>query len=68
MNRFWRPFISTRATRLPAGLPSQPWSLTLVQIFRGGSSVENPKSRLQEMVQGIGLPTPRYQQISVEGP
>ena len=40
----------------------------LVQIFRGGSSVENPKSRLQEMVQGIGLPTPRYQQISVEGP
>lgn len=29
---------------------------------------ENPKSRLQELVQGMGLSTPHYQMVSTEGP
>jgi ribonuclease-3 len=33
-----------------------------------GTPPENPKSRLQEHFQGLGLPSPRYQLISAEGP
>ncbi|MDE2842560.1 MAG: ribonuclease III [Chloroflexota bacterium] len=40
----------------------------LEEIFRRGRPVENPKSRLQELIQGIGLPTPRYELVSAEGP
>ena len=40
----------------------------LTEICRNGKSADNPKSRLQETVQGIGLPTPRYRLVSAEGP
>ncbi len=33
-----------------------------------GPPIENPKSRLQEHVQGMGIPSPRYNLISTEGP
>ena len=33
-----------------------------------GPSPENPKSRLQEHIQGMGIPSPRYHLISTEGP
>ena len=33
-----------------------------------GPSPENPKSRLQEHVQGMGIPSPRYHLVSAEGP
>ncbi len=33
-----------------------------------GPPLENPKSRLQEHVQGMGIPSPRYHLISTEGP
>ena len=40
----------------------------LDEICRLGRAVDNPKSLLQELVQGMGRPTPRYEQVSVEGP
>ncbi len=40
----------------------------LDEICRRGKAVDNPKSRLQELVQGMGRPTPRYRLISAEGP
>ena len=40
----------------------------LEEYFRGGMPQENPKSCLQEYVQGQGLSTPRYQVVSSEGP
>ena len=43
-------------------------SAELEAFFDGGVSQENPKSHLQEHVQGQGLPAPRYRLISSEGP
>lgn len=40
----------------------------LAEICRRGRALDNPKSRLQELVQGLGLPTPRYQLVSSDGP
>lgn len=40
----------------------------LAEIFRRGRPVDNPKSRLQELIQGIGRTTPRYELVSTEGP
>lgn len=40
----------------------------LAEICRRGKSVENPKSRLQELVQARGRATPRYRLVSAEGP
>ena len=37
-------------------------------IGRRRGRIENPKSRLQEMVQGMGLSTPHYRLVSTEGP
>lgn len=33
-----------------------------------GPPLDNPKSRLQEHVQGMGIPSPRYHLVSTEGP
>lgn len=38
------------------------------EVYRRGSSPENPKSALQEHFQGEGRPTPRYQLVSADGP
>ena len=38
------------------------------EILRGNMSEENPKSCLQEYVQGQGLSTPSYRVVSSEGP
>ena len=43
-------------------------SVELEEFFDGGAPQENPKSHLQEHVQGQGLPTPRYRLVSSEGP
>lgn len=40
----------------------------LEELFNQGTLPENPKSRLQEHVQGKGVPTPRYRLVSSEGP
>ena len=40
----------------------------LTQVERAGVPPENPKSRLQEMVQGKGLNPPKYRLVSSEGP
>jgi ribonuclease-3 len=40
----------------------------LDEVCSRGSAPDNPKSRLQELIQGMGRPTPRYQLISSEGP
>ncbi len=40
----------------------------LTQVERAGVPPENPKSRLQEMVQGQGLNPPKYRLVSSEGP
>ena len=40
----------------------------LEKFFCGGMPQENPKSCLQEYIQGQGLSTPRYQVVSSEGP
>ena len=40
----------------------------LEEFFDGGTPQENPKSHLQEHVQGQGLPAPRYRLVSSEGP
>ena len=40
----------------------------LEEFFRLGAIPENPKSNLQEYVQGQGQPTPRYRVVSSEGP
>ncbi len=40
----------------------------LEEFFCGGIPQENPKSCLQESVQGRGLSTPRYRMVSSEGP
>ena len=40
----------------------------LDRFFKQGGPRENPKSRLQEHVQSLGMPTPRYRVVSVEGP
>ena len=37
-------------------------------IWSQGRAVDNPKSRLQELVQGMGRPTPHYELVSSEGP
>lgn len=38
------------------------------EILRRGHPVDNPKSRLQELIQGIGRTTPHYELVSAEGP
>jgi ribonuclease-3 len=40
----------------------------LEDLFRGSVPPENPKSHLQEFVQGQGLSTPQYRLVSSEGP
>jgi ribonuclease-3 len=40
----------------------------LEDLFRGSVPQENPKSHLQEFVQGQGLSTPQYRLVSSEGP
>ena len=40
----------------------------LTNISQSGAPPENPKSRLQEMLQGQGQPTPTYRMTSREGP
>ncbi len=40
----------------------------LEESFRLGKPPENPKSSLQEYVQGQGLPAPRYQVVFSQGP
>jgi len=40
----------------------------LADVCRRGSSLDNPKSALQEYIQGQGKPAPRYQLVSAEGP
>ena len=40
----------------------------LVEIVQGGPPPENPKSRLQEFLQGQGQSTPQYRHIHREGP
>ena len=40
----------------------------IVDIGRSQGRVENPKSRLQELVQGMGLSTPHYRLVSTDGP
>ena len=40
----------------------------LTDISRLGAPPENPKSRLQELLQGQGLPTPAYRPAGREGP
>ena len=40
----------------------------LSDIARRGSPPENPKSRLQEVLQGMGRPTPSYRMSGREGP
>ncbi len=40
----------------------------LDDICRLGRAVDNPKSLLQELMQGMGRPTPRYELVSSEGP
>ncbi len=40
----------------------------LADITRGGPPPENPKSRLQELLQGQGRPTPQYRLVHREGP
>ena len=40
----------------------------LEDLFRGGVPQENPKSHLQEFVQGQGRSTPQYRLVSSEGP
>ena len=40
----------------------------LADISRHGAPPENPKSRLQELLQGQGLPTPAYRLTGREGP
>ena len=37
-------------------------------FFREGAPPEDPKSRLQEYVQGLGRPSPRYRVVSSGGP
>ena len=40
----------------------------LADYCRRGAAPENPKSQLQEMVQGWGGATPRYQVVAIAGP
>jgi len=40
----------------------------LAVLYQKGASPDNPKSMLQEHVQGQGRPAPRYQLVSSEGP
>ena len=40
----------------------------LEEIFQQGLPPENPKSQLQEYVQALGRPAPRYRLLSTEGP
>ena len=40
----------------------------LEEIFQQGLPPENPKSQLQEYVQALGQPAPRYRLLSTEGP
>ena len=40
----------------------------LSEFCRRGKSPENPKSRLQELVQGLGQPTPTYRVVATDGP
>ena len=40
----------------------------LAQFSIQGKPPENPKSRLQERVQGVGRATPRYRLVSADGP
>ena len=40
----------------------------LAEIAQGGPPHENPKSRLQEFLQGRGQPTPRYRVVHCQGP
>ena len=40
----------------------------LEEFYAGGMSQDNPKSCLQEYVQGQGLSTPQYRLVSSEGP
>jgi ribonuclease-3 len=40
----------------------------LREFFQQGQPPENPKSRLQEHVQALGRPAPRYRVVSSQGP
>ncbi len=40
----------------------------LTEMQNRGTARENPKSRLQELIQGLGKPTPRYRLVSTDGP
>lgn len=40
----------------------------LDEFFSRGGPPENPKAHLQEFVQGLGRPTPRYRVVSSDGP
>lgn len=40
----------------------------LAEICMHGKSLDNPKSRLQELLQGLGCPTPKYRLVSTDGP
>ena len=40
----------------------------LAEVCRRGKPPENPKSRLQELAQGMGQPTPTYRTVSTDGP
>jgi ribonuclease-3 len=40
----------------------------LSDYCRQGKTPENPKSQLQETLQGQGISTPRYQVVSIDGP
>ena len=40
----------------------------LEDIYSRGRALDNPKSHLQELIQGMGRPTPRYELVSSEGP
>ena len=40
----------------------------LEEFFQEGTPLEDPKSRLQEHVQGLGHPSPHYRLVSTQGP
>lgn len=46
----------------------QIMSEELDQFIRGGQPPENPKSHLQEYIQGLGRAAPRYRLVSSDGP
>ena len=43
-------------------------SAATMSLSKGGAPPENPKSRLQELLQGQGCPTPTYHETGRKGP